>query len=76
MDKGKKGEAFTSKDPNGILINAVIINQGDTIYLWMHTLVKLVKLYIRHTLNRLASKSDWELQHNTSMQAKLLSKSG
>ena len=28
-DKGKKRDAFTSKDPNGILINAVIINQGD-----------------------------------------------
>ena len=28
-DKGKKRGAFTSKDPNGILINTVIINQGD-----------------------------------------------
>ena len=28
-DKGKKRDAFTTKDPNGILINAVIINQGD-----------------------------------------------
>jgi hypothetical protein len=27
MDKGKKRDAFTSKDPNGILINAVVENK-------------------------------------------------